>query len=532
MSVQTISNTYNNNTAVDLPSNSRNIRVDITAPRGGNGGTDGNPTEAAGTGGSGRVGSFILNTNFVARTLRLRVGGRGENGTDGFDSTEGIGGAGGAAGASAGGRGQNQRNTDISGGAGGGGGSSGVYDTFSDAWVAVAGGGGGGGGASDSRDGGDGSNGGGWDTGNVNPSDGDGFGNEFTSGDGGGGGGGGGGAPGGDRGTQGSDGNFGSTGGSGGQSKYNPSIATIVSGSNGTNFGNGSITLTYEVVTPVINSFTATPNPQTSGSDGIPNFNTSLSWSTTDAQTVTINQGIGSVSADGGTTVTNLPQSTAGSNSPATRTYTLTACAGTVCVTRNLTVSVTNDNTPNSYTVPNQNNVEPSATITTQVGPITGIDMVTSVTGGPGVSVSNNNVNFSSSTTIQNNGIFYVRVTSLPFNTDPNGLTNTGTYSVTVGTIQRFFTVTTRAPDVNETFNYSNKSDYVPFPDIDTIPDPDADPRNQSNQYITSETLLIDDVELGTPNGVEIKSSDPNVQIRVKRFGQSTFSSWQDIRSI
>jgi hypothetical protein len=158
--------------------------------------------------------------------------------------------------------------------------------------------------------------------------------------------------------------------------------------------------------------------------------------------------------------------------------------------------------------------------------------MVTGVTGGSGVSVSNNNINYSSSITIQNNQSFFIRATSPPFNTDPNGLTNSSTFSVTVGTIQRFFTLTTRAPDVEETFNYSNESDYVPYPDIDTIPDPDADIRNQSNPYIQTDTLLVDDVELGNPYGVEIKSSDPNVQIRVKRFGQSVFGGWQDVRSI
>jgi hypothetical protein len=291
------------------------------------------------------------------------------------------------------------------------------------------------------------------------------------------------------------------------------------------------VTISYELVTPVINSFTATPNPQTSGNDGIPNYNTSLSWSTTDAQTVTITN-IGSVSVSGGSTITDLPQSTAGSISPATRSYTLTACTGGVCVSSSVTVSVTNDNTPNNYTVPSPTNLEPSSLTTIQVGPITGIDMVTSVTGGPGTSVSTNNVNFSSSVTIQNNGIFYVRVTSPPFNTSPDGLTNTASFSVTVGTVQRFFTVTTRAPDVNETFNYSNQSDYVPYPDIDTIPDPDADIRNQSNPYIQTNTLLIDDVELGNPYGVEIKVDNPNSQVRIRRSGQASFGTWQDVRSI
>jgi hypothetical protein len=292
---------------------------------------------------------------------------------------------------------------------------------------------------------------------------------------------------------------------------------------------------------PAINSFTASPNPQTSGTDGTPNYNTTLSYNYSAATLVridgvTVASYSSPVSSNSSQNRTDLPQSIVGTSSPATKTYTLTTFHPTVdgplTLSRTVTVSVTNDSTPDNYTVPNQNNVEPSTVITIIVGPITGIDMVTGVTGGTGVSVSNNNVNFSSFTTIQNNQNVYVRVTSLPFSTDPSGLTNAASFDVTIGTVQRFFTVTTRAPDVNETFNFVDRDDYVPFPDIDTIPDPDSDIRNQSNEYLISETLLVDDVELGNPNGVEIKLDKPDAQIRVKRFGESTFGSWQNVREI
>ena len=98
------------------------------------------------------------------------------------------------------------------------------------------------------------------------------------------------------------------------------------------------------LVTPQINSFSATPNPQTSGLDGIPNYDTTLSWTTSDVSSVSIDNSIGAVSQNGSRSITNLDQSTAGSNSPASRNYTLTACAGTTCVTQVLTVSVYNDN--------------------------------------------------------------------------------------------------------------------------------------------------------------------------------------------
>ncbi len=286
------------------------------------------------------------------------------------------------------------------------------------------------------------------------------------------------------------------------------------------------------------NSISASPNPV------FCNDVTTISWSgtTTAGNLQNTLSGIISTTTSattGGGTVDLGLQSVVGSNSPATRTQFITTCRaftnglGTYCVSDSLTIQVYNDNTPNNYTVPSPSNLEPSTLTTIQVGSITGIDCPnTVVSAGPGTSVSTNNVNYSSSITIQNNQSFFIRATSPPFNTNPNGLTNTASFSVTVGTVQRFFTLTTRAPDVNETFNYSNKSDYVPYPDIDTIPDPDPDIRNQSNPYIQTNTLLVDDVELGNPYGVEIKSDKPDTQVRIRRSGQTSFGTWQDVRSI
>lgn len=288
----------------------------------------------------------------------------------------------------------------------------------------------------------------------------------------------------------------------------------------------------------VSNSISASPNPV------FCNDVTTISWTGTTSQGNLQNTLSGifstttSATAGGGTYDLGV-QSVVGSQSPVTRTQFITTCRaftnglGNYCVTDSVTVQVYNDNTPNNYTVPSPTNLEPSTLTTIQVGPITGIDCPnTVVSAGPGTSVSTNNATYSSSVTIQNNQSFFIRATSPPFNTNPNGLTNTASFSVTVGTVQRFFTLTTRAPDVNETFNYSNQSDYVPYPDIDTIPDPDPDIRNQSNPYIQTNTLLIDDIELGTPNGVEIKTNNPNAQVRIKRSGQTTFGGWQDVRSI
>jgi hypothetical protein len=273
---------------------------------------------------------------------------------------------------------------------------------------------------------------------------------------------------------------------------------------------------------PEIFNFSASPNPQTSGALGVPSNTTQLSWSTFGAETLSINQGIGdlsSISGSTGTISTGL-QSIEGSNSPATKTYTLTATNSAGTVTSQTTVSVYNDNTPNNFTIPDQNNVEPNSAVVILSPNIQGIDMITTVTGGPGVQVSNNGNSYSNTITITNNQQFYIRVFSLPFNQDPSGLTNSTSYYVDVGPTRRSFTVTTRAPDVSETFNLSNKDDTLPYPDIDTLP-------GSPDQYIISDPVTIDDVEID----VEVKTSNPNVQVRIKESGSTTFGSWQNVRS-
>jgi hypothetical protein len=316
-----------------------------------------------------------------------------------------------------------------------------------------------------------------------------------------------------------------------GSINVSPSTTTTytitASGPGGTNSASTTLTV-YPRVN--ISSFSASPNPQTSGSNGIPNYDTTLSWNTANSTSVSINQGIGSVSLNGSRTVTNLPQSTVGSNSPATRTYTLTATGflGNT-QTRTLTVEVYNDNTPRNFSVPNQNNVEPNSLIEIFVGQIQDIDMITAVTGGPGVQVSTNSTSWASTIFIANGNSLYVRATSLGFNTDPNGLANSTTFYVDVGPLRRFFTITTRAPIVQEIFNIANYNNKVPFPDIDTI---ESGPEHPAQQFIETATLTIDDVELSNPNGVEIKTNNPNVQVRKRRLGQTSFTSWKDLRSI
>jgi hypothetical protein len=284
--------------------------------------------------------------------------------------------------------------------------------------------------------------------------------------------------------------------------------------------GNGAARLVWDFHPPQINSFTA--STQTNPVPGTLSSTITLTWSTTYASNVTIDQGVGGVAVNsGGFSVNTGLQSVAGSNSPAQRTYTITASGPGGTVTATATASVYNDGTPNDYSVPSQSNLEPSTLTSISAGTITGIDVTINAQGGPGVQVSTNNSSWAGSVFVSNNNPLFVRAVSPPFNTDPSGLTNSSSFYVDVGPIRRFFTLTTRAPDVNETFNYPNEDDRVPFPDIDTIPDP-AEP------YIISNTLTVDDIEIP----VEIKTNNSNVQIRKKTPGSSAWGEWIDIRSI
>jgi hypothetical protein len=550
-----VTNTYTSDTTVNIPATASNVTITVRSANGGAGGAvpptslyggGTGSTIAGGAAGSGREGTFVYKTNYVARTLTIRIGQAGQTGStylqnyyeNGFtfpancpggSSNIGAGACGGASNHQIFQSGVTIIYQQSEGGAGAG--ATGVLESGSA--VIVAGGGGGGSGGQYilssggySSSGVAGGNAGNWEAGagavgfssasfSNSPS--------FSPSTAGGGGGGGSLA-----GTSGGSPTFktASKPGQGGGSKYNSNLVNLTSSSIH-NSTQASVTISYvPVPPPEITSFYASPNPQTSGLDGVPNSTTQFSWSSTNTSSASINQSVGSVTTSGSKTIDTGLQSVAGSNSPATKSYILTVVGldGSTVSSAPLTVSVYNDNTPNNFSLPNQNNVNPNTSVTVSTS-ISGIDMVTSVNGGPGVQVSTNGSSFSSNTTITNNQTLYARVTSLGFNQDPSGLTNSREFYVDVGPLRRYFTVTTRAPDVNETFNLPNESDRVPYPDIDTIDEP-------SEQYIVSNTLSVDDIELINPSGVEIRTNNGNAQIRKKITGTSTWGSWQDVRSI
>jgi len=320
----------------------------------------------------------------------------------------------------------------------------------------------------------------------------------------------------------------------------NPSLSYSIWGSASSYLGatfaivQGYGTISYTGLNPaVINTFIASPNPQNSIINGVPAYNTTLSWTTTDATTLTLTSSASEswdVSGTSNKNITNLPQSVVGTNSPATRSYTLTASNAAGSNTNTITVESRNDNSPTGLSIPSTtiggvslNSLEPSTQYTIYLGAAGGIDMSTLVNcTTSGLEASSNQSSWSNIIYVTNTQGVYLRFTSQPFNTDPSGLTNSKSYSFSVGTYSNTFTAITRAPNVNEIFDFGDSIANYPNPDIDVI-------ANTPTTYIQSPTtLVVDNVEVP----VEIKVGQADAEIRIKTQGNSTFGSWQSARQV
>ena len=504
-----------------IPENGYNISITVRGARGGRGGRDAGAS--GGQGGTTTIQSFNVLQNYQARTFTVWVGGRGGNGVDNAPNATGGSGGGGMA---SGGRGGNAGDPPYSGGGGGGGGASGVRIESTNA--ICMGGSGGGGGASDNRSGG----GGGQQASNasavvsVTPSNGGGGGDPGGT-DGGGGGGGGGGDNGGGGGGAGQDNNRGGGGGRAGGSTFNSSLigtntATINSGQTAMD---GYVSVTWTNAPATINSFTASPNPQNS-SNGVRQYTTRLSWSTTFATTLTLTSNAGESWNVTGSTfrdITNLPQSNANGSSPAQRTYTLTAANSTGSTSSNVTVSARNDNFPSNSWTTSFSNLEPNTTYNLNLGTLAGVDMPTTIsTSGSGNFVGLSS-SFSSSINYANGQSVLLRTTTLPFNTDTSGLSATSQYgkanskTVSVSTPSGSFnvTVSTRPPVIREDFNYADGVNKYPYEDIDLI-------TNTPLEYVTSAQITANDIEITQ----EIKVDQADAQVSINS------GTWQNVREI
>lgn len=320
-------------------------------------------------------------------------------------------------------------------------------------------------------------------------------------------------------------GNFGGGGGGGSQ------------GSRGGQGGIGAarISFNYQPPTVFLRDLSQNGDPTTyTSSSGTPEYSATLQWGSTYATSVSIS-GIGGVSANDTRTITG-PQSTAGSNSPASVTYTITATGPGGSVTDTHTFQFYNDNSPSSISVSNV--VSPGSLSRTAgvLEPNTYYDVTISFSGTDmpcRVQTSDSNLSFNSSGSsvlVSANSNITARFLTPPFNTsttvggtNANGLaigqTNSRTYNFTIGSSgNQSFTVVTRAPVIQELFNAEGPLDAYPHPDIDTVANPNTDP------YIrTGVDVTCGDIEIP----VELKTSDGNVQANINQS-----NNWQNLRQI
>ena len=288
-------------------------------------------------------------------------------------------------------------------------------------------------------------------------------------------------------------------------------------------FTGGSLYVYYDPVT--IYNFYATPNPQNSTS-GTPQYSTTLRWSSVNGTSATITSSAGEswgVGTSGSRPINNLPQSTAGSNSPRSRSYSLSVSNPNSSKSASTSVSVRNDNTPSNGWTTSFTNLNPNTLYTLTIATLSGVDMPTTISAAGSGNFVGNGGSFSGSRNFTNGQSIQLRTTSLPFNTSMSGVgsnatygnTNSKTVTVNYPGGSKSITITTKAPVVKETFDYADNKNKYPYEDIDLI-------TNTPLEFTTSAQITADDIEIAQ----EVKLDKPDAQVSINN------GTWQNVREI
>jgi hypothetical protein len=209
-------------------------------------------------------------------------------------------------------------------------------------------------------------------------------------------------------------------------------------------------------------------------------------------------------------------------NSPASRTYILTAKGPGGQVSVPLVGRVYNDWCPSNLAVPNPalTNLEPNTDYIFNLGTVSGIDMV--VLGTPTNSqISVNFGGFTASSVLVSSGDnIRVKMKSAEFNqtttgksiTEELGYSNSKIGSVTIGCQTFQFTYTTRGPVIKENnFDFGDLAEQMPNQGPS---DPWQYTGNEDQEpYLQSpDTIIIQDIEITRPPGIEVKALDIETQ--------------------
>lgn len=336
---------------------------------------------------------------------------------------------------------------------------------------------------------------------------------------------------------------------------FTPGVYTISANSRNTGGGPWGIALDWTGYVPAPSaSISSFSGPDQNSLGATPLYTTTLTWQTSNGSSATITSSAGetwviqsSQIGSGSLNISNLPQSVVGSSSPAQRSYTLKVYNASglesQSATRTITISAKNDNTPSNSWNTSWNMLEPSTTYVKFLGTLAGVDMPTRCVagtdsaGGSSTFFAINAAGSESAATktfLVGNSI-YVKFTSLPFNKDISGQTgiygktNTKTVPITIGSQSFNISIQTRAPIIAEEFptDFAVIDGQIPNPDIDVITSPNP------LDYLTTSNLICDDIELSSSdNAIEIKTDNPNIEVRIKPSGSSSFGTWKNVRQI
>jgi hypothetical protein len=207
-----------------------------------------------------------------------------------------------------------------------------------------------------------------------------------------------------------------------------------------------------------------------------------------------------------------------GSGSPVSRTWTMTTTSPNGCtISETKSTNIYNDDKPTNSWTTSFINLEPSTLVTLNLGTMACIDAPSTVSAAGSGNFVGNGGSFSGTKSFNNGETLELRTTTLPFNLDTSGTsgaTNSKTVTISFPNYDIIVTITTKAPIIEEIFDYPDNINKYPYEDIDLI-------SNTPTENITTAQLEMNDIDIP----VEFKASDGNTQININGTG------WVDVRS-
>lgn len=252
------------------------------------------------------------------------------------------------------------------------------------------------------------------------------------------------------------------------------------------------------------------------GGTTVPTSKRQLSWSVANAKQIIIDNNIGDVTTQSSPkTIETYLQSSYPSNSPAQKTYTLTAYgyAPNDIQTATTTVNITNDNVFEYfkqgesifYEIPSFLDLDTNDEVVRYLGKIYGVDMeisLVAVNNDFTIALQNDAASFSTTVNLENDDDVYIKFTPPPYSVDENGEQNIKQFVLDIGPVRKYFYVGRKAPEFPIAADFPDVDTSLPYPKIDIT-------ASTPTEYLTTSisSSATGDLELQTPNGPQIRTN-------------------------